>query len=128
LTADYHQQTHGPFQHPQPLCRELQGIHSECKMAFPLPFVPASEAASELGRSSVTLRTWLHRYPDLGMVFAGRLYIWPAVVAAIATGSTLEDAAKIGAREKAAYLTAQRARFAQWFTAPADATQAAAAA
>ena len=67
------------------------------------------------------------RQADLGMAIGGRYYLWPAVVVSIATGSTLADAAKIGAREKAAYLAAQRERFAQWFTAPADERAAAAA-
>ena len=74
------------------------------------PLIPLPDGAAAIDRSRQTLTCWQKKYPDLGVTIGGRQYSWRAALAAIATGTSLPEAAAIGRQERDRYTVAVQAR------------------
>lgn len=59
---------------------------------------PITKAATAIPSrpNRATVRRWLDRHPDLGLRIAGRAFLWSDCRLAIANGTPLAEAAKIG--------------------------------
>jgi hypothetical protein len=70
------------------------------------------DAMRELAKGRACGVRWYNTHPDLGLSIGHRLYLWRESVAAIATGTSLDEAAKIGRQERERYCVDTRARIA----------------